>query len=209
METSEFESSVMENKARVFHVNKRKKINDFVNSKILSTSIEDGEWFGNGMYFWDNKPNCMFWIRNRKYKENKIDYKVVQSSIEYDDSDIIDFTNDDDVVYFEKLEKIIASDLNLTDAEIIQMGKELGYSINVCLENMEQMPSGAPSLIKGFAHYPSTPKIYQFSKKHFALTKYNHRALPTRDIKVIYCVKDKKVLNFNDTDIIDLEEREV
>lgn len=195
----------MENKSKIFHVNRKNEVDDFIQKKILSVSNEDGKWFGNGMYFWDNKPNCSFWIKNRKYIANKIDYEVVQSSIEYDEEDIIDFTNDDDVIDFEKLEDVIVKDLDLNSIEICQMRKELGYSINVCLEILAEMHARVPSLVKGFAHYPSTPAIYNFSKKHFVLTKYNQKhALPTRDIKVIYCVKDKKVINFDDTVIIDL-----
>ncbi|MBZ5962662.1 hypothetical protein [Leuconostoc gasicomitatum] len=193
----------MTEKVTVFHVGKKNNVELFVTNNELFISLQDGKWFGDGMYFWDNKSNCSFWIKDRKYSEGE--YAVVQSSLQYDSEDILDFTDNEAVKNFDQMQNLVALALKLSPDESEKMKTELGFAINRCFKYQGMMKKELPSIVKGTGHYPRTPKVSERIKSQFVSTYGNKvHAAPTIDVKMIYCVKNNKVISCEDTAIIEL-----
>ena len=52
---------------KLYHCNEEKKINCFIEEDelIFSEHVQDDNWAGQGMYFWDNVGNALYWKKQK------------------------------------------------------------------------------------------------------------------------------------------------
>lgn len=82
-----------------YHTNSPEKCIDFLNKDCIIES-KDKYWLGNGMYFWDNHGNALYWAKQKKRKDCLAKVCIVKANIIIDqlldltDNDVIDTIND-------------------------------------------------------------------------------------------------------------------
>ncbi|WP_057828741.1 hypothetical protein [Liquorilactobacillus cacaonum] len=157
-----------------YHVNSPETIQKILDSFTngvgeLYTTIEDGYWAGNGMYFWDNTGNADYWVRQRKHKG--LSSKVMGTSLLIDEDSILDLTNENVLNSFERLWPMVAEKLGV-DQECSP-----GKKVNSICEVFEKI-----KIVKLCGYYPK-------KKEH---PFFDNSSTPQMTIKarIIFCVKD-------------------
>lgn len=164
----------------VYHVNTHKNISNVVDSYKngsveLYTSVEDGYWAGNGMYFWDNKGNANYWKKSRHN-----DY-ILKADLKIDENYILDFTDLDVVRHFETIWPLIAKKFHI-NGDATTPGKR----INLICKFFDTV-----KVVKINGYYPNMPESYFISGGR------DGSSIPhmTVKAKTIFCVKDADLLD--------------
>jgi len=159
-----------------YHGNKKSKCLAFIKSGVL-ISCDDSKWLGRGMYFWDNKSNADYWLKE-KIRKTELDCMedgaIIQALIDCDE--MLDLT-DQSVV--EELNNVWVL-LRVRDKKF-SYDAELGYKLNYILERIEDFSS--ISVIKGIGDYRD---YYRRKGDDFFILK-DSRII--EDVKVLYCVR--------------------
>ncbi|MDV3518212.1 hypothetical protein [Lentilactobacillus otakiensis] len=175
----------------VFHVGEENKNIEFCRNK---TSIifheEDGEWAGNGMYFWDNLYDVNYWLKhlNNVCKNEK--HNCVKASLQVADKNMLNLTNNHDIDEFENELYKMCSFVGKEN----EISKDYrGANINLYYR-LYKAACGSPpfTVVKVNGYYkniPTTSLIFRDDHEH-----KNYYA--TNNIRTIYSVlKSDNVIN--------------
>lgn len=166
----------MENKyfVLVYHVNTQENIAKVVDSYKngsgeLYTSVEDGYWAGNGMYFWDNEGNANYWkkIRHNNY--------ILKANLKIEENCILDLTDKDVLDELDQLWPSVAKKFH------IDFDSPPGRKINTICKYLKKI-----KVVKINGYYPNMHENRIIFKG-----KKNRKGKPHLTIKskIIYCVK--------------------
>lgn len=66
----------------LYHCNDKKRSMRFLSSDTyMIISREDGKWLGQGMYFWDNLGNAMYWKGEKQRRQPEEDFVIVLARV--------------------------------------------------------------------------------------------------------------------------------
>ncbi len=81
-----------------YHCNDSDKIDSYLDKEDLSILESVGpqnyDFLGNGVYFWDNKGNVEFWVKDRKRKSRRLELSKIEVSACFLLSDVVDLTDE-------------------------------------------------------------------------------------------------------------------
>ncbi|HBF74855.1 MAG TPA: hypothetical protein DDW71_06310 [Lactobacillus sp.] len=164
-------------------------------------SNEDGEWCGEGMYFWDTFSNANKWLITRS-NQSPIKFTMAGASLKCNKYDVLDLTDVKSSEELLSVAKMLATkydvDLNLSS---------IGAVINFVHRTLIlQEASRIFSVVKIFGSYPRNRSHglvadIENNMNHSARAKKPHA---TERVKVIYAVRKKELLH--DRKIIDPQE---
>lgn len=176
-----------------YHVNDKQRVDDFIKNHLPINST-DTDWLGYGMYFWDNKSNSQYWLKEKIKKDKakrrtRNNYKIAKSRIYIDR--LLDLTDLKTLEEFNSLWK----------AFVLKSGhdinSELGRKIDLLFDFHEQLRDEY-DVVKVFGRYIYTPKGRFIEYDYF-----DSKCEPIYHIKTIYCVKNESAL----TDIKECDDK--
>ncbi len=137
----------------VFHVGRKNKVNHFCNDdNFIICHKEDGNWLGNGMYFWDNEYDANYWFCNLKKKYPDELYLCTKGNLKVPEDQMLNLTNKKDMDQFSKELEHLCS---LFKREV---KNSLGANINLYYKLYEEFSGYKPFIVsKIFAQYANIP----------------------------------------------------
>ena len=153
---------------KLYHCNEEKTINCFIEEDelIFSEHVQDDNWAGQGMYFWDNVGNALYWKKQKMSHVSPDENVLIAECMLFLDRDYFcDLTNFEEEKKFEKMIEKMSS-------HQISTNESLGQKIDFLCSKFGY------KVIKLFGDYPSTPQ-----------TDFLNSRNVTNRIKVIYCIK--------------------
>lgn len=169
----------------LFHCNDLYRCQRFVENGDLISSVEDGDWLGSGMYFWDNLANTLYWYNDKIKHDEKQKYAIVKAAVSLEN--LLDLTDTDICHTLDKLWNELCKTLSLDEEQIDDMGYRLNCLYRIFPEFIEKY-----KIVKVFGQYPRTPRNHWFNK--YNKTNQEYKIQPTINIKCIYCIKDKGII---------------
>lgn len=164
-----------------YHTNDEKRVSEFIANRTDVINSEDTCWLGYGMYFWDNKSNTEYWLKEKIRKEKGQKYSILKANLCIDK--ILDLT---DLNTLNEME-------NLWNSFCEKSGHKknctLGKKIDLLFKFYDNLPRNY-SIIKVFGRYVHTPR-----NNFIRMRRHSIVCEPIYDIKVIYCVKDKSIIS--------------
>lgn len=179
----------MEANLKLYHCNDAKRCNRFLKDKnYYIISKEDGIWLGNGMYFWDNISNALYWqdIKIRKNKDG--DYKIVSANVLL--SKLLDLTDKQVCVKMNYLWNIFQNTIG--DHKEVELGKRL----NILFDYFHDILVAEYDVIKIYGYYKENSKNEFIS--YDPNIKYPQPRLDTKciySVRNINCIFDRKEVN--------------
>ena len=170
----------MESKTILFHSNKEKICQEFVDGKIpliTSQNNNDDEWLGTGMYFWDNKGNANWWNKKQRNKNQAETYKIINVNV--NTMCLLDLT---DFEIYQEMQRIWLSLCHMIHAN---PEKPLGNKLDMLFSAFSDWTNKYP-LIKVYGKYNYTPNNGFFTFDYTSM-----HSEPTIAVKCIYNVKNK------------------
>lgn len=163
---------------KLFHCNDRERVVKFVNDYnylILSKHKDDENWLGDGMYFWDNYGNSIYWKKEKvKHNVPESELNIASCSLECNFSEYLC-----DLTDFE-VEKKLQDLIEIAEKQdLLGKNKPLGDKIDFLLHDLNS------KVVKGFSYYRCSPQSGLLKKSKV-----------TNKTKAIFCVKE------NNADII-------
>lgn len=86
----------------LFHVDTQKNNENFIMGGTLPPSLEDGDWAGKGIYFWDNLGNAQYWLKEKNRKNQKQKYNIVRTYLSVPANEVLDLTEPTEIRSFEE-----------------------------------------------------------------------------------------------------------
>lgn len=162
----------------LYHCNDKKRCSQFIDSdKYMIVSQEDGNWLGQGMYFWDNLGNAKFWMGEKKKKDPSQEYQIVKARVSMEN--LLDLTDIDICKAVQQLWDKCEQEMDLPKGKAVG----LGLKLNTLCRSIEAFNTGY-NVYKVFGKYNKTPKnqliIYDLT---------NDKVEPILSVKTIYNVK--------------------
>ncbi|WP_099299692.1 hypothetical protein [Pediococcus pentosaceus] len=174
----------------VYHANTEENVEKFIGgSLIISQHPNDDYWLGEGMYFWDNKDNAVFWNKRRRDSEHTA---IAKSQLAYHDSDIIDMV-DTSAIF--KLRKQIQKICNILGLKFSQYKHKPGASLDLLARYLKMNNRETFKLVRGAAHYDRQP-TYSITVDDDNIG----RSHLTGKVKLMYCVRDDSLLSLRQVD---------
>lgn len=164
-----------------YHTNDKERVSQFTSNNIDIINSEDTYWLGYGMYFWDNKSNSEYWLKEKIKKEKDKEFSILKSNLYIDN--MLDLT---DLNTLNEMEDLWNS---FCEKSGHKKNCPLGKKIDLLFAFYNSL-SSAYSIVKVFGRYVHTPKNNFIRRK-----SYSKVCEPIYDIKVIYCVKDKSIIS--------------
>lgn len=165
----------------VYSCNEKGKCENFVIENKLAISVEDGNWLGSGMYFWDNLSNAKFWYNEKKKRNNTKEYDIICATADL--SNMLDLTDLDVCGILQSAWECYC--------KITHKGENapLGKKLNVLFNHVPEIYQNF-NIIKIFGKYRHTPpnNLYVYNNK-------SSKPEPTLSVKCIYCVRNDKCLH--------------
>lgn len=177
----------------VYHVDKNDNNQAFVRGAMLTPSDEDGEWAGNGVYFWDNIGNAHYWTKSRRYKNITISKAMMRTYEKF----ILDLTEPESASNFLRLVKIVQEQIK-RNIDLTSKA-EKGAVINFVCTFLQKMQKNSLNIkkipqpfkvVKVVGYYPSAPEHVLFAVSD----DKNLGPHVTLKTKVIYAVRDQTIL---------------
>lgn len=174
----------------VYHANTKEKIEEFIQGKlIISCHPNDDYWLGEGMYFWDNKDNAIFWNKRRHDDKHT---SIAKSQLSFDESDLIDLL---DRSVRSILRKQIQEICNVVGIDFDLYKNKPGAALNLLFNYLKTVNEKTFKVVKGAGYYKNQPT--------YSLIVDNDnikQAHVTGKIKLIYCVRDDNLLSLKQVD---------
>ena len=149
----------------------------------LPPSLEDGDWAGKGVYFWDNLGNAQYWLKEKKTNE------------------VLDLTEPTEIRSFEESISTMQR-MKLLDKKIGT--KHKGAIINAYWKVLNSFGNATLfSVVKVIGYYPKINNSIYFKEND---TQKNIQPYVTIKGKVIYAIRDLQVLSDNYRKIIEVKE---
>lgn len=117
-----------------------------MNKIIPGEDLDNADFLGKGIYFFDDYKNAIFWnVRDFKYKENKIPtyndyikkYSIIEAKIDCSNKNILNLNETSDLVKFDKIVNRISEILE--KSEDYRMAKNKNAAIFNFLYNKNMM----------------------------------------------------------------------
>lgn len=181
----------------LYHVDKSCNNAAFVSGAALTPSREDGDWAGNGVYFWDNIGNAHYWVKLRNYENITISKAMMRTRENF----ILDLTEPESASNFRRLAKIIQE--RFDKSFDLTSETEKGAVINLVCSSLQKVHEKMQEkgvtvddlpqpfkVVKVAGYYPSAPE------RDFFAVLGDKKLGPhvTLRTKVIYAVRDQTVL---------------
>lgn len=167
-----------------YHCNDKKRCKDFIekNKLIWSSSEIDGQWLGNGMYFWDNLSNAKYWEKEKQRKNKNDEFDIVVANISL--QRFLDLTDEDVVCGVERYWGKLNDELQLTrEGEVVYIGEKLNYLFEY-VEAFKEF-----NTLKIHALYPrKKEKIINYK------ISSNKTPRPTTQVRSIFSIKNKSAI---------------
>ncbi|GAX04663.1 hypothetical protein IWT140_02306 [Secundilactobacillus pentosiphilus] len=178
----------------VYHVGRKSDIKHFLEDRrFLNASNEDGDWAGQGMYFWNNLSDAKYWLRGKKKRHPNVNYQVVKATFSTSPDRLLDLSNLDDVRKFEdelrQMCEVVGEPLDL---------EARGANINLyfrLFSNFNVLPYDAVKII---GEYPQTPSTEVLFTRHNSHNKGPHATLTTKQIIAVRnpeCILERTKVN--------------
>lgn len=166
----------------LYHCNDEKRCQQFVNDEIdLIEFNNDKYWLGKGMYFWDNRGNAKYWMKEKKKKDKRNNnFSIIQAKVSLDT--ILDLTDKEISNQIIFLWELYKKSINLNEKEFC--GK-LGVILDIMFSEIEIMKQYQSIKVFGlYSHENNT----LFFNKHLKGPKVSNAG------KLVYLVKDKSII---------------
>ncbi|GAO99815.1 alpha-mannosyltransferase [Fructobacillus ficulneus] len=170
----------------VYHIDTNDRIDKYIKDEIFLKSLEDGDWLGSGMYFWDNRANMNYWYRIKAKKFPSKNFAGVQVQQNFLEEELLDLTDT------ETLSKILGyvDFIGKMRSSTADIEKHFGALLNALYKMIELKPElfdFSFSVIRGSGMYGKT-KIRNNEKQLIdeKLTTFPHL---TAQVKTIYLFK--------------------
>ncbi len=158
-----------------YHANEKQKCTDYIERGIFIKS-NDTYWLGDGMYFWDNHSNAIYWMNEKIRKSEAVCVSIIKANVIIDK--LLDFTDLETLKRFDKLWSYFCEKRN----ESIKL--PLGKKIEMLFDFFEDLENEF-NVLRVNADYNKTPDI---SFLYSGNNKVTHK------IKTIYCVRNNDVI---------------
>ena len=177
----------MEPNLLLYHCNDAERCSQYLsNEDYIILCQEDGDWLGDGMYFWDNKSNAEYWYQKKLKDDSSKEYLIVQSQVLL--SKILDLTDEKVCSFMSRLWSIYTTKIKVKE------NAETGLKLNCLFRYYHDLLGTAYHVIKVFGFYPGNSEqsfiVYDPKKR---------KPLPCMDIKCIYSVRNKECIISRET----------
>ena len=185
----------------LFHVDTQKNNENFIMGGTLPPSLEDGDWAGRGIYFWDNLGNAQYWLKEKNRKNQKQKYNIVRTYLSVPANEVLDLTEPTEIRSFEESISTMQR-MKLLDKKIGT--KHKGAIINAYWKVLNSFGNATLfSVVKVIGYYPKINNSIYFKEND---TQKNIQPYVTIKGKVIYAIRDLQVLSDNYRKIIEVKE---
>lgn len=169
--------------AILYHCNDLYRCNNFVNYKgFMIVSKEEGKWLGNGMYFWDNISNAMFW-KEKKLRDNPyVSHSIIIANVFLDK--LLDLT---DLDVCTKMGVLWNTYVEKTGIDKLE-NHELGFKLNILFKTFD-IVNERYNVIKVYGKYNHTP-----DNKFWTYDLTRNYVEPISSVKCIYNVKSEDAI---------------
>ncbi|MGL5086411.1 MAG: hypothetical protein ACRC68_11960 [Clostridium sp.] len=165
-----------------YHVNDKERCLKFVGDRNYIIASEDTYWLGYGMYFWDNKGNANYWLKEKLRKESQKEHLMATCNINIGEDYLLDLADDE---VSEMVEKLWGQYCLKKREKIAQ---PLGIKIDKLLKFFDELNS--LKVIKAIGDYDinQTNKNYFFQKKGYKGPQVRSK------LKIIYSVREAELI---------------
>lgn len=161
-----------------YHVNDKERCLQFINEEDCLIISHDKYWLGCGMYFWDNKNNAKYWLKEKKRKDPDKTYIVVLVNILNDEESVLDLSNREVENEMNELWKVYC------EKKGENFKQPLGIKIDKLFNFFDELDK--IKVIKGIGDYNiKNKKTHKFVYND----SNNSRPQIKTDLRVIYCVR--------------------
>lgn len=196
----------------LYHVDSKENNEHFIAGHKIPESMEDGDWGGKGLYFWDNIENAKYWKKTH-WKENAYKASIVKTLFKIKDDDLLDLTEPNNVKIFEKSLQSIniraqqSREMDIKNkSDYILKGVSKGYAINYYYRYLKEAYNHTFKSVKIVGLYPSvhTSDLFRddlvLNKEYNKTSKRNltqKHFMPhvTIQSKTIYVVRKQDLLS--------------
>ncbi len=169
----------------LYHCNDEKRCQRFLKSDTyMIISPEDGDWLGQGMYFWDNLGNAKYWEYNKQRKAPDVKHLIIKARVSLEN--VLDLT---DIEVCKSLDNLWNSlQAKYKGKPNYDPKPRLGKKLNILYKSFPDFIENY-KVIKVLGKYINTPPngFIEYSPKE-------ERIEPILSAKVIYNVKRKEAI---------------
>jgi hypothetical protein len=181
---------------KLYHTDFDSSNKKFINEGELLLSTDDKYWCGDGMYFWDNKSNAVYWRQKKKAKFPNKRFSICMASLRCNsNSDLLDLTDRETANDFKRIAEHYRNSLPSEYRPTFQ-SYEYGAMINFVRNSMIKDGRDTFNVVKVIGSYGIDQKNYLIRGNDNFYKRDTH-SFPhiTTQAKVIYSVWDYSLLS--------------
>lgn len=173
----------------LYHVDSEENNRKFIRNGSLPATIEDGDWAGNGLYFWDNIGNAKYWIKKDKDNNANVKLTILKVLLSASENKVLDLTEPETVKNFEHMVTKLSESFR---RKFTWDSNQRGSIINAFYDLLVEITHGDVfQVVKLIGYYPSAPNSDFFSKGDESSNLTPHVTIKS---KTIYSIRDQELI---------------